>query len=133
MALLYCLSVCLCLYATYEIVNVSYMCLDDDKQIIVFIMDSNTINPYPYHTGSSLIWIHIGNNLNYLRTYADERSRPINILFAKADVLVSSFCMLFCRLLIFFKINFFEKFFQEYYPMSVKQFESRSSWTFCWA
>ena len=33
--------------------------------------------------------------------------------------------MLFCRLLIFFKINFFDKFFQEYHQ-SVKQFGSRS-------
>ena len=37
--------------------------------------------------------------------------------------------MLFCRLLIFFKINFFEKFFREY--QSVKQLESRSGPTFC--
>ena len=32
----------------------------------------------------------------------------------------------------FFKINFFEKFFQKYHQ-SVKQFESRSGPTFCWA
>ena len=36
----------------------------------------------------------------------------------------------FCRLLIFFKFNFFEKFFQEYHQ-SVKQFGSRSVPTFC--
>ena len=36
--------------------------------------------------------------------------------------------MLFCRLLILFKINFFEKFFQVYHQ-SVKQFESRSGLT----
>ena len=35
----------------------------------------------------------------------------------------------FCCLLIFFKINFFEKFFQEYHQ-SVKQFESRSGLMF---
>ena len=39
----------------------------------------------------------------------------------------SCFC---CRLLIFFKINFFEKFFQEYH-LSVKQIGSRSGPTFC--
>ena len=37
----------------------------------------------------------------------------------------------FCRLLIFLKIYFFEKFFQEY-NQSVKQFESRSGLRFCW-
>ena len=41
-----------------------------------------------------------------------------------------NFFMLFCFLLIFFKFNFFEKFFQEYYQ-SVKQFGSRSDPTFC--
>ena len=40
------------------------------------------------------------------------------------------FCMLFCRLLIIFKINFSEKFFQEYHQ-SVKQFGSRSGPTKC--
>ena len=35
-----------------------------------------------------------------------------------------------CCLLIFFKINFFEKFFQEYH-LSVKQIGSRSGPTFC--
>ena len=35
------------------------------------------------------------------------------------------FFMLFCRLLIFFKINFFEKFFQEYHQ-SVKHSGSKS-------
>ena len=33
--------------------------------------------------------------------------------------------MLFCRLLIFFQINLFEKFYQEYHQ-SAKQFRSRS-------
>ena len=33
------------------------------------------------------------------------------------------FCMLFCRLLIFLKINFLKKFFQEYHQ-SIKQFGS---------
>ena len=37
--------------------------------------------------------------------------------------------MLFCRLLIFFPINFFKIFFQEYYQ-SVKQFQSRAGPTF---
>ena len=37
--------------------------------------------------------------------------------------------MLFCCLLIFFKINFFEEFFQKYHQ-SVKQFGSRSGPTF---
>ena len=40
------------------------------------------------------------------------------------------FFMLFCRLLIFFKINFFEKFFHEYH-LNVKQIGSRSGPTFC--
>ena len=40
------------------------------------------------------------------------------------------FFMDFCRLLIFFKIDFFKKFFQEYHQ-SVKQFGSRSGPTFC--
>ena len=39
--------------------------------------------------------------------------------------------MLFCRLLIFFKIKFFENFFQEYHQ-SIKQFGSRSGPTFHW-
>ena len=39
------------------------------------------------------------------------------------------FFMLFCRLQIFFKIIFFEKFFQEYH-LSVKQIGSRSGPTF---
>ena len=38
--------------------------------------------------------------------------------------------ILFCLLLIFFKINFFQKLFQEY-QLSVKQIESRSGRTFC--
>ena len=38
----------------------------------------------------------------------------------------------FCRLLLFFKSNFFEKLFQEYHQ-SVKQFGSRSGPTFCQA
>ena len=38
--------------------------------------------------------------------------------------------MRFCRLLIFFKINIFEKFFQEFH-LSVKQIGSRSGSTFC--
>ena len=37
--------------------------------------------------------------------------------------------MLFCRLLIFFKIKFFEKFFQEYHQ-NIKQFGYRSGPTF---
>ena len=37
-------------------------------------------------------------------------------------------CMHFCHLLIFFKINFFEKFFQEYHQ-SVRQYGSRSDRT----
>ena len=37
-----------------------------------------------------------------------------------------------CRLLTFFIINFFEKFFQEHYQ-SVKQFGSRSGPMFCWS
>ena len=44
--------------------------------------------------------------------------------------------MLFCRLLHYFKINFFETFFQEFhqeYHLSVKQIGSRSGPTFCWA
>ena len=36
----------------------------------------------------------------------------------------------FCRLLTFFKINFFQKFFQEHYQ-NVKQFGSRSVLMFC--
>ena len=38
---------------------------------------------------------------------------------------------LFCRLLVFFKINFFEKLFREYHQ-SVKQFGFRSGPTYCW-
>ena len=40
--------------------------------------------------------------------------------------------ILFCCLLIFFKINFFEGFFQEYHQ-SVQQIGSRSGLTFCQA
>ena len=42
------------------------------------------------------------------------------------------FFMLFRRLLIFFKINSFEKFLQEYHQ-SVKQFEPRTGLMFCLA
>ena len=42
------------------------------------------------------------------------------------------FFMLFCRLLIFFKINSFDNFFQEY-RLSVKQIGTRSGPTFCQA
>ena len=41
-----------------------------------------------------------------------------------------NFSRFFCSLLIFFKINFFEKLFQEY-NQGVKQFGSRSGLTFC--
>ena len=40
--------------------------------------------------------------------------------------------MLFCYLLIFFQIDFFEKFFQEYH-LSDRQIGSRSGPAFCWA
>ena len=43
---------------------------------------------------------------------------------------VGSFFMSFCRLLIFFKINFFEQFFQEYH-LCVKLIGPRSVPTFC--
>ena len=43
---------------------------------------------------------------------------------------LENFFTIFCRLLIFFKIKLFEKFFQEYHQ-SVKQFWSRSDRTFC--
>ena len=46
--------------------------------------------------------------------------------------LLGNFFPLFCRLLFFFKISFFEKFFQEYH-LSVKQFGSRSGPPKCWA
>ena len=48
------------------------------------------------------------------------------------SLLPRKFFMLFCRLLIFFKLNFFEKFFQAYHQ-SVKQFESKSGPGFCQA
>ena len=44
--------------------------------------------------------------------------------------MLGKFACFFYRLLIFFKINFFQKFFQEYHK-SVKQFESRAGPTFC--
>ena len=43
--------------------------------------------------------------------------------------MLGNFSCFFCRLLIFFKINFFEKLFQEHYQ-SVKQFGSRPGPTF---
>ena len=46
--------------------------------------------------------------------------------------MLGNFSWFFCRLLIFFKINFLEKFFQEQYK-SVKQFGSRSGPTLCWS
>ena len=46
--------------------------------------------------------------------------------------MLGNFSQLFCRLLTFFKLNFFKKFFQEHYQ-SVKQFGSRSGPTLCWA
>ena len=39
--------------------------------------------------------------------------------------------MLLCCLLVLFKINFLEKFFQEYHDPSVKQIGSRSCLAFC--
>ena len=44
--------------------------------------------------------------------------------------MLGNFSFFCCRLLTFFKINFFEKFFQEHYQ-SVKQFGSRSGPTLC--
>ena len=42
------------------------------------------------------------------------------------------FFLLFLSPVDFFKINFFEKFFQEYH-LSVRQIRSRSGLMFCWA
>ena len=50
--------------------------------------------------------------------------------FALNLCILGNFACFCCRLLIFFKINFFEKFFPEYHQ-SVKQFGSRSGPTFC--
>ena len=61
----------------------------------------------------------------------------VNFTLGWQDSKMLTFCLLgnfslvfFCRLLNFFKINFFEKFFQKYHQ-SVKQFGSRSSPTHC--
>ena len=51
----------------------------------------------------------------------------INIIISSPS---GKFCHVFCCLLILFKINFSEKFFQEYH-LSVKQIGSRSGPTFC--
>ena len=46
--------------------------------------------------------------------------------------MLGNFARFFCRLLIFFKINFSKKFFQKYHQ-SIKQFGSRSGLTYCQA
>ena len=57
----------------------------------------------------------------------EEEDEMVNTL-----CLLGKFFPLFYRLLIFFEIDFFEKFFQEYH-LSVKKFGSRSGPTFCQA
>ena len=53
----------------------------------------------------------------------------IEIFLSTDWVIFFCFC---CHLLTFFKINVFQKFFQEHYQ-SVKQFGSRSGPMFCWS
>ena len=57
----------------------------------------------------------------------DKRFKLLKFLYSLPS---GSFFMLFCRLLLLFKINIFEKFLQEY-NQSVKQFGFRSGPTFC--
>ena len=52
------------------------------------------------------------------------------LLHYESPCMLGNFHDFFCRLLTFYKINFFEKFFQEY-NQSVKQLASRSGPTFC--
>ena len=52
-------------------------------------------------------------------------------ILSVSSFLMGNFAYFFCRLLIFFKINFFEKFFRDYHQ-SVKQFGFRSGPTYCW-
>ena len=59
-------------------------------------------------------------------------STPLNSFTCMFNSLSpGKFFQLFCCLLIFFKIDFFEKLFQEY-DQSVKQFGSRAGQTFCY-
>ena len=55
--------------------------------------------------------------------------RTVYLPCAEVSAFWVVFFMLFCRLLIFFNINFFKKFFREYHQ-SVRQFGSRSDTTF---
>ena len=57
------------------------------------------------------------------------RATTVNIVLTVNPCTLGNFSC-FCCLLIFFKINFVENFFQEYHQ-SVKQFGSRSGLTFC--
>ena len=60
----------------------------------------------------------------------DSKSIGIGRGIHASECTFSSFSSFFCRLLTFFKIKFFDKFFWEY-RQSVKQFGSRSGATLC--
>ena len=75
---------------------------------------------------SGLIWVQtVCKGYQQMTIVRVTQKKNITELFAYWVILHA-----FCHLLILFKINFLEKFFQEYYQ-SVKQFGSRSGPTFC--
>ena len=69
-------------------------------------------------------------------TYRDSYQIPLGFVqvFADSNLSCKQFCLLhaFCHLQIFFKINIFKKFFQEYNQI-VKKFGSSSGSMFWWA
>ena len=76
-----------------------------DKKTITFLCSKIFLN-----------WPYVPSLINPHCMHEETMSSCPHQLFAPGK-----FFMLFCRLLIFFKINFFEKFFQEYH-LSVKHF-----------
>ena len=100
---------------------------------------ANRVDPNPIGavcSGSTLFASILNSSVmlgNYLQqtTSADDIFRCIFLGALRVNSLPTGYlCMLFCRLLIFFKITFFKKLFQQYHQ-SVKQFGSRSGPTFC--
>ena len=70
--------------------------------------------------------------LIFLKEFFEKVNRPQKIMIFVNSLLLGNFSCFRCRLLTFFEIYFFKKFFQEHYK-SVKWFGSRSGPTFCWS
>ena len=81
------------------------------------------------YSGTSTINQVCKKVMNYISLFLLQFCLPVlivtSILFANYLPVLGKFCMLFCPLLIFYKVNIFNKFFQEY-QQRVKQCGSRS-------